>query len=314
MILLISSILSLKESAILDAPLWPSQLINDNSSLPELEQENFSSPGPSAPEIFQQQQASAACSLYSPTDRLIRLSAYNDPNKPRFTLLEPATLRLSLRAWDAYSQYGPLTIFECLPPNMLAALRREFNITAVPSDNITLRPLLESLLTGATLDSMVDLFKPCKMANSKKNSWDSTDPIAMYNYLQRFYVFLDNHSLFYEKFYPDPATRFSVIYKLFCSGIQPECIRSIMVLAYQTIRDLPSMKARWVEQIEKVRFTLSIASLNSKSNKSYKENRQLSGGQNSNVTAAQLSYNTAHNSGYHKSATTQSNQKTSDTA
>jgi hypothetical protein len=149
---------------------------------------------------------------------------------------------------------------------MLAALRREFNLSVVPSDNLTLRPLVDFLLKDVTIDSMVDLFKPCKMVNSKKNSWDSTDPISMYNYLQRFYVFLDTHSLFYEKFYPDPATRFSVIYKLFCSGIQPECIRVVMLLAYQTIKDLPSMKARWVEQIEKVRFTMQIASQNSKSN------------------------------------------------
>ena len=73
------------------------------------------------------------------------------------------------------------------------------------------------------------------------------------------------------------------------------------------------MKARWVELIEKVQFTLSIASQNSKANKTYKDNRQISGGQNPSVTAAaQLSSNTAHNSGYQKSAT-QSNQKASDT-
>ena len=145
----------------------------------------------------------------------MRLSAFNDPNKPKFTLLEPTTLRLSLRAWDAYSQYGPLSIFECLPPNMLAALRREFNLAAVPSDNFTLRPLLDSLLTGVTLDSMVDLFKPCKMVNSKKNDWCSTDPTAMYYYLQRFYVFLDTHSASYERLYRNSIVRFTVIYKFF---------------------------------------------------------------------------------------------------
>jgi hypothetical protein len=108
LLLLISSILALRESAILDAPLWPSQQNNnDLPPLPDLDSDdNFLSPVSSAPENFHQQSASAASALYASTDRLMRLTAYNDPNKPKFTLLEPATLRLSLRAWDAYSQYG----------------------------------------------------------------------------------------------------------------------------------------------------------------------------------------------------------------
>ena len=53
LILLISNILSLRESAILDAPLWPSQHINNPS---EFESEDIVfSTVPSEPEIFQQQ-------------------------------------------------------------------------------------------------------------------------------------------------------------------------------------------------------------------------------------------------------------------
>jgi hypothetical protein len=133
----------------------------------------------------------------------MRLSSHNDPNKPKFTLLEPATLRLSLRAWDAYSLYGPLSIFECLSANLIAALRRELNLAVVPTDNASLRPLLVGLLTNVNHDTLADSFKNCKMANAKFNTYDATDPLAMYNYLQRFYVFIDNHSDFFETQYPN---------------------------------------------------------------------------------------------------------------
>ena len=158
LIALISSILSLRESEILDAPLRPSQFTNNNFPLPELESEDdFHSPVFSAPGLLPQQ--SESTSLYSPTDRLMRLSAHSDPNKPRFTLLEPATLRLSLRAWDAYSLYGPLSIFECLSTNIISALRKELNLAVIPSDNHTLRPLLVSLLTEVTHETMLEAFK-----------------------------------------------------------------------------------------------------------------------------------------------------------
>jgi hypothetical protein len=45
-----------------------------------------------------------------------------------------------------------------------------FNLSSIPRDNLTLRPLLISLLTDVTLDSMIELFKNCKMVHSKKNS------------------------------------------------------------------------------------------------------------------------------------------------
>ena len=60
LIALISSILSLRESEILDAPLRPSLINNNIFPLPDLESEEiFDSPGTSAPENFQHQQASA---------------------------------------------------------------------------------------------------------------------------------------------------------------------------------------------------------------------------------------------------------------
>ena len=89
------------------------------------------------------------------------------------------------------------TLFTALSTNILSALRKELNLAVIPSDNLTLRPLLVSLLTDVTHDTMLEAFKNCKMANSKQNTYDATDPLAMYNYLQRFYVFIDNNSVFF---------------------------------------------------------------------------------------------------------------------
>ena len=309
LILLISSILSLRESAIIDAPIWPSQLNNDNSSLPDLEQQDFSSPGPSAPDFFQQQQSSAAAALYSPTDGFMRLSAHSDPNKPRFTLLEPATLRLSLRAWDNYTMYGPLSLFECLSPSIISALRKELNLAVIPRDNYTLRPLLVSLLTEMTHETMVESFRACKMANTKHNFYESTDPISMYNYLQRFFTFIDSNEVFFETEFPIAKDRYNEHSRLFCSGISPECLRSSMLLTHRCTHSLQALKARWVTLIEKVRLAISIKAQNSKTNKAYKEKRD-SFGQSSGLIAS----NTAQNSGPQKPANHPSSHKPSDTA
>ena len=305
LILLISSILSLRESAIIDAPMWPSQLKDDNSSLPDLEQQDFSSPGPSAPDFFQQQQSSAATALYS----TIRLSAHSDPNKPRFTLLEPATLRLSLRAWDNYTMYGPLSLFECLSPSIISALRKELNLAVIPRDNYTLRPLLVSLLTEMNHETMVESFRACKMANTKHNFYESTDPISMYNYLQRFFTFIDSNEVFFETEFPIAKDRYNEHSRLFCSGISPECLRSSMLLTHRCTHSLQALKARWVTLIEKVRLAISIKAQNSKTNKAYKEKRD-SFGQNSGLIAS----NTAQNSGLQKPANHPSSHKPSDTA
>jgi hypothetical protein len=147
------------------------------------------------------------------------------------------------------------------------------------------------------------------MVNSKYNTYDATDPIAMYNYLQRFFVFIDNNEVFFETEYPNAKDRYSAHSKLFCSGINPECLRSSMLLSHKSTHSLIALKARWVTLIEKVRLSLSIKAQDSKSNKAYNDNKGYkekrdSVGQNSGVVAS----NTAHNSGQQKPVSSQSQQ------
>ena len=150
------------------------------------------------------------------------------PRKPVFPSVEPSALRQALVAYDNYSQFGILSIHDCLPPPTMAVLRSLLDIDILPTDNATLRPLLDSLLDQDTHDRLVPLFELVKMHPIKRNEWDAVTPAKLHAYSHRFFVFMDAHRPFYRKEYPEDRSRFKVQQYLFCSGVQPPCIRDAL--------------------------------------------------------------------------------------
>ena len=79
----------------------------------------------------------------------------------------------------------------------MAVLRSLLVLDVLPTDNITLRPLLDSLLDQDTHDRLVPLFELVKMHIIKRNEWDAAKPSNLHAYIHRFFVFIDSHSPFY---------------------------------------------------------------------------------------------------------------------
>jgi len=125
------------------------------------------------------------------SDTLLKVSAHADPRKPTFPSVEPSALRQALVVYDNYSQFGILSIHDCLAPPTMAVLRMLLSLDVLPTDNITLRPLLDSLLDPDTHDRFVPLFETVKMNQIKRNEWDAAQPANLHAYLHRLFVFLD---------------------------------------------------------------------------------------------------------------------------
>ena len=139
----------------------------------------------------------------------------------------------------------------------------------LPRDNDSLRTLMESLLIDIDHDTIAEQFKVVKMYPTKKNAWDAVTPQALYAYLMRYNIFCDQYKDFYEAQFPDPSSRFSELYDLFCRGLQPECIRTAMHSVRRSIKDNAALKKRFVEQIERVKTvssSTSATSYNARSN------------------------------------------------
>ena len=89
----------------------------------------------------------------------------------------------------------------------------------------------------------------------------------------RYHIFCDQHKGFYEAQFPDPASRFSELYDLFCRGLQPECIRTAMHSVRRPIKNNTALKKRFVEQIERDRTVSSSTYVNSFNNRSNVDKR-----------------------------------------
>jgi hypothetical protein len=206
------------------------------------------------------------------SDTLLKVSAHADPRKPTFPSVEPSALRQALVAYDNYATFGILSIHDCLSPPTMAVLRSLLSLDTLPIDNVTLRPLLDSLLDKDTHDRLVPLFELVKMHPIKRNEWDAVTPSKLHAYSHRFFIFIDSHRPFYIKEYPEDRSRFKAHKNLFCSGVQPNCVKEALLLTKDSIHTFPALLERFGQLIERVSHCVDGAAQKSESTNYQKQN------------------------------------------
>jgi hypothetical protein len=154
----------------------------------------------------------------------------------------------------------------------MAVLRSLLSLDILPSDNVTLRPLLDSLLDQDTHDRLVPLFELVKMHPIKRNEWDAVTPAKLHAYSHRFFVFIDSHRPFYIKEYPEDRSRFKAHKNLFCSGVQPNCVKEALLLTKDSIHTFPALLERFGQLIERVSHCVDGAAQRSESTNYQKQN------------------------------------------
>jgi hypothetical protein len=146
------------------------------------------------------------------------------------------------------------------------------SLDVLPTDNITLRPLLDSLLDQDTHDRLVPLFELVKMHPIKRNEWDAVTPAKLHAYSHRFFVFIDSHRPFYSRVYPEDRSRFKVQKALFCSGVQPPCVQEALLLTKDSIHSFPALLERFGQLIERVTHCIDGAAQRTSTDNSQKHN------------------------------------------
>ena len=141
------------------------------------------------------------------------------------------------------------------------------------------------------------------MHKIKTNEWDAAKPANLHAYSHRFFIFLDSHRPFYRREFTDDRSRFKVQQNLFCSDLQPHCIKDAMLLTKDSIHSFPALLERFATIIERVthcveatahRHANTVASTtDQKKNNNHHNNHNNSSNQPDTDSAKQQSHHVA---------------------